>query len=84
MTQKNENWYRRELPEKQKKLLQAEREFKVAELALNKAQAELAYRKAELEHYQVMADLTDEEMRQWEEQRKAWSLENKTVLKEVA
>jgi hypothetical protein len=78
------NWYRRDLPEKKKALERAEREYKMASLALSKAQAELAYRKAELEHYQVMADVTDEEDKEREEERLRWAKEAKPLVKAVA
>lgn len=61
MTKKIDNWYRREIAAKEKAVRQSERELQVAELALAKVQAELAYYKGQLEFYQKMADLTDEE-----------------------
>lgn len=84
MATQSTNWYRNDIPEKTKNLEKAEREYVMATLALKKAEAELNYCKAQLEHYQTMADLTDEDNRQMEEQRQEWAKQTKTPLKEIA
>lgn len=84
MTTQPTNWYRNDIPEKTKELKKAEREYEMADLALKKAEAELNYRKAQLQHFQIMADLTDEDNRQMEEQRQEWLKQAKPFLKEVA
>lgn len=84
MATQSTNWYRNDIPEKTKNLEKAEREYAMATLALKKAEAELNYCKAQLEHYQTMADLTDKEDRHMEEQRQQWLKEARPLLKEVA
>lgn len=84
MTTQANNWYRLEIPKKEKDLKRAESELNLAKLALAKCQAQFDFAEGQLDYYCKMADLTDEEGAARDAQMQAWTKEARPLLKAVA